>query len=197
MNHNHHHNRPGAFSGRRSRIYNLLARTLLRRVYRRLAADVADIAPPGATVLDIGTGPGVLLVELARRRPDLRVIGVDLSADMVEAASRNLAEFGHRASVHVADVTDLPLGDNCVDLVVSSLSLHHWDRPEAAIAELDRVLRAGGRLRVYDFPFAPFDTLISEAWNRSLFAGSSPLRETTEIRVAFFPRMQKLTMTAA
>jgi ubiquinone/menaquinone biosynthesis C-methylase UbiE len=197
MRHHRHHNQPGAFSGRRSRFYNLMARTLLRRVYRRLAADVASIAPTGATVLDIGTGPGVLLVELARRRPDLRVIGIDLSADMVAAAARNLAQFGERARAEVADVTDLPLADDSVDLAVSSLSLHHWDHPEAAVAQLDRVLRAGGRLRVYDFPSAPFDALISEAWNRSLFAGSAPLREPTEIRLPFFPRMQKLTMTAA
>ena len=197
MHHLRHRNMPHAFSGRRSRVYDVVARRLLRRVYRRLAADVAGTAPQGGTVLDIGTGPAVLLIELARRRPDLRVIGVDLSADMVSAAARNLAEFGDRASAKVGDVTDLPLEDESVDLIVSSLSLHHWDRPEAAVAELDRVLRPGGRLCVYDFPFAPFDTLTSEAWNRSLFGGSTAQREPTAIRIPFFPRLEKLTMTAA
>jgi ubiquinone/menaquinone biosynthesis C-methylase UbiE len=197
MHHHTHRNVPEAFSGRHSRVYDLVARRLLRRVYRRLAADIADIAPVGATVLDIGTGPGVLLVELARRRLDVRVLGVDLSADMVRAAARNLGEFGDRGTVQVADVTDLPVADNAVDLVVSSMSLHHWDDPKAAVAELDRVLRPGGQLCVYDFPFAPFDTLVSEAWNRSLFAGAPPRRDATDIRVPFFPRMQKLTLTAA
>jgi ubiquinone/menaquinone biosynthesis C-methylase UbiE len=139
----------------------------------------------------------VLLVELAKRRPDVTVIGVDLSPDMVAAAARNLGEFGGRASAHVGDAAELPLPDGAVDLVVSSLSLHHWDHPETAVAELDRVLRPGGRLRVYDFPGAPFDTLISEAWNRSLFAGTAPVREATDIRIPFFPRMQRLTMTTA
>ena len=59
-------------------------------MYRRLAADLAEVAPDGAAVLDVGTGPGVLLVELTARRPDLRLTGVDLSPDMIAAATRNL-----------------------------------------------------------------------------------------------------------
>ena len=76
-------NTPNIFQGRSSRIYDLVSRRVLRGMYRRLAADVAGAAPNGGTVLDIGTGPGVLLVELAARRPDLRLTGVDLSADMI------------------------------------------------------------------------------------------------------------------
>src|SRR5690349_13856893 len=102
--HRHHRNVPAAFSGRSSRVYDLVARRLLRRVYRRLALDVATSTPDSATVLDVGTGPGVLLAELAKRRPDLILIGVDLSPDMAAAAARNLAPFAARASVEQADV---------------------------------------------------------------------------------------------
>ena len=136
----------GLFEGRSSRIYDVVARRVLRGMYRRLAADVAEVAPEGGAVLDIGTGPGVLLVELAARRPDLRLTGVDLSADMIAAAKRNLEPFGDRASARVGDVTSLPFPDRSFDLIVSSLSLHHWDDPEAAVPELARVLRPGGRL---------------------------------------------------
>ena len=156
MNHHHHHrNRPHAFAGRRSRVYDLVARRLLRGVYRRLAADVAESTPDGATVLDIGTGPGVLLAELARRRPDLTLIGVDLSADMVSAAARNLAPFGARASVEQADVAELPFADGSVDVVVSSLSLHHWDRPREAIGELRRVAATGRSTTDLRLPVRP------------------------------------------
>ncbi len=196
MNHNHHHNRPHAFTGRRSRVYDLVARRLLRGVYRRLAADVAVSTPDSATVLDIGTGPGVLLAELARSRPDLTLIGVDLSADMVSAAARNLAPFGARASVEQADVAELPFADASVDVVVSSLSLHHWDRPREAIAELRRVLRPGGQLRIYDFPFAPFDVVESESWDRSLFSGAAPERTRLAVRIPFLPRLVRLSLTA-
>src|SRR3954449_2883724 len=108
---------PKVFEGRSSRVYDFVSRRVLRGMYRRLAADVAAAAPDGGTVLDVGTGPGVLLVELAERRPDLRLTGVDLSADMATTAGRNLGEFGDRASARQADVTDLPFDDDSVDLV--------------------------------------------------------------------------------
>jgi ubiquinone/menaquinone biosynthesis C-methylase UbiE len=112
IRHQHSHlgrrNRPDRFQGRHSRFYDFAARRLFRRVYRRFAEDIADAAPDGGAVLDVGTGPGVLLVELARLRPDLHLSGVDISEDMVAAAARNVAEFGERASARHGDVTDLP-----------------------------------------------------------------------------------------
>jgi ubiquinone/menaquinone biosynthesis C-methylase UbiE len=196
MHRHHQRNLPTAFAGRQSRLYDLVARRLLRRVYRRLADDVAASTPDGATVLDVGTGPGVLLAELAGRRPDLTLIGVDLSADMVTAAARNLAPFGARASVEQGDAAALPVADASVDVVVSSLSLHHWDRPREAIGELNRVLRPGGRLRIYDFPFAPFDELESEARDRSLFASAAPERTRMALRIPLLPRFVRFTLTA-
>lgn len=196
MHRHHHRDMPTAFTGRSTRVYDLMARRLLRRVYRRLATDVAASTPDGATVLDVGTGPGVLLAELARRRPDLTLIGVDLSADMVTAAARNLASFGARASVEQADVAELPFAAASVDVVVSSLSLHHWDRPAEAIGELGRVLRAGGRLAIYDFPFAPFDEVEAAARDRSLFQATAPQRVQLPVRIPFFPRFVRLTLTA-
>jgi ubiquinone/menaquinone biosynthesis C-methylase UbiE len=180
---------PRVFEGRTSRIYDFAARTLLRRVYRRLAADVADTAPQDGAVLDVGTGPGVLLVELARRRPDLRLTGLDLSADMVAAAKRNLGPFGDRATARVGNATDLPFPDGSFDLIVSSLSLHHWDHPEAAVPEFARVLKPGGRLCVYDFRFAPFDALT--------FTGPPAQRTMIRTGVPFFPRLVRYSLTSA
>jgi ubiquinone/menaquinone biosynthesis C-methylase UbiE len=188
-------NTPAIFQGRGSRIYDVVARRLLRGVYRRLAEDIAQTAPDGGAVLDVGTGPGVLLMEIARRRPDLRLTGLDLSADMVAAAERNLQPFG--ATVCVGDVTRLPFPDRSFDMIVSSLSLHHWDNPEAAVPELARVLRPGGRLCIYDFRFAPFDTLATAARERSLFTGQPPYRTPIRTGVLFFPRCIRYTMSSA
>jgi ubiquinone/menaquinone biosynthesis C-methylase UbiE len=175
-----HGNLPKVFEGRSSRVYDVTARRILRRAYRRLAADAATAAPERAAVLDIGTGPAVLLMELAKRRPDLSLTGVDLSVDMVAAASRNLRPYGDRASVRVGDVTSLPFPDGSFDVIVSSLSLHHWDEPRAAVPELARVLRPGGQVIIYDFPFAPFDLLAAEARVLSVLDGATPQR--TSIR---------------
>jgi ubiquinone/menaquinone biosynthesis C-methylase UbiE len=180
-----HRNTPKVFQGRSSRIYDLVSRRLLRGLYRRLAADVAGVAPEGGAVLDVGTGPGVLLVELAARRPDLQLTGVDLSADMIAAATRNLGPVRERASARVGDVTNLPFPDHSFDLVVSSLSLHHWDHPEAAVPELARILRPGGRVYIYDFPFAPFDKLADAARARSVLNAGAPERTPIRTGVLF------------
>src|SRR5687768_16219568 len=165
--HARHRTMSKSFEGRSSRTYDFVSRRVLRGAYRRLAADVAGAASDGGAVLDVGTGPGVLLVELAARRPDLRLPGVDRSADMIAAAARNLRHLGDRASARVGDVASLPFPDRSFDLIVSSLSLHHWEHPEAAVPELARILRPGGRVHIYDLPFAPFDSLGDAARARS------------------------------
>jgi ubiquinone/menaquinone biosynthesis C-methylase UbiE len=183
--HRRRRNLPKVFEGRSSRVYDLVSRRLVRRMYRRFAADIARIAPEGAEVLDVGTGPAVLLVELATARPDLRLTGVDLSADMVTSARRNLAPFGDRATALVGNATALPFPDGSFDLVVSSLSLHHWDDPESAAPELARVLRPGGRVYIYDFPFAPFARLADGARRRSVLNGQPPQHTPIRTGVAF------------
>lgn len=142
------------FDRERSASYDRRATRLLGGLYRRVAADVAAVARPGAVVLDVGTGPGRLLHELATRRPDLVLGGVDLSADMVAIARTAAARRASRVTFEVADVTALPQRDDSVDVVVSTLSLHEWPDRRRAVAELRRVLRPGGVLLVYDFRFA-------------------------------------------
>jgi len=192
-----HGNSPdGAFTGHGTGFYNVMARSVLRRVYRRLARDIAAEAPRGATLLDVGTGPGVLLVELARQRPDLKLTGVDLSADMITAAKRNLAPFADRADAITGDVTDLPLPDASVDVIVSSFSLHHWADPEAAVPELARVLRPGGRVIVYDFARGPFDKLIETARTRSVLHEQPPQRGPIRTGIPFAHHGVKLVLSA-
>ena len=90
---------------------------------------------------------------VARRCPGLVVEGVDLSAEMIERATRTATATGasaHRLTYRVADVRALPHADGSVDLVVSSLSLHHWVDVSAGLAEIRRVLRPGAEAWIYD-----------------------------------------------
>jgi ubiquinone/menaquinone biosynthesis C-methylase UbiE len=188
-------NLPTVFQGRSSRFYDFMSRRVVRRMYRRVAADIGQLAPAGAAVLDVGTGPGVLLLELGTLRTDLRLTGIDLSADMVTSARRNLAPLGDRATAQVADVTKLPFPDQSFDLVVSSLSLHHWDHPETAVPELARVLRPGGRVYIYDFPFAPFGTLTEAARSHAVLTGSTGQQPTPFRTGVPFLRCVRYTMS--
>lgn len=154
--HNRHRSKAATIDGHASTRYDFMARHLIRRVYRRIADDIALAAPHGGNLLDVGTGPGVLLVEIAKRRPDLRLTGVDLSEDMVAVAERNLRGIG---TARIGDAAELPFEDDSFDMIVSSFSLHHWEYPEAAGIELGRVLRPGCRTYLYDFPSAPFAEL--------------------------------------
>lgn len=145
---------PYVFDARRSAAYDRRARSLLAGLYRVVAADVVAAAPPAGVVLDVGTGPGRLLHEVARRRADLVLNGVDVSPDMVALASAAAGPWAERISFRVADVARLPHEDDSVDVVVSTLSAHEWPDRAAAFAELARVLRPGGALLVYDFRFS-------------------------------------------
>ncbi len=169
-----------------SRLYDrVFARWLLRELYRGVAAEVAEAVPSGGAVLDVGTGPGLFLVELAHRRADLRITGVDLSADMVSLAERNVVRARHSAQVELrrSDVADLPFGDASFDLVVSTLSMHHWGAVAPAVPELARVLRPGRPLWIYDVRTRP-DSVLASAVGEAF--AEQPLQRTLP-RVSRFP----------
>lgn len=174
--HSHgHHDNSGFETPAGARRYDRMA-LVMRPLYRRIAADIAAGTPHGARVLDIGTGPGHLLVALGHRRPDLDLTGVDVSAEMVDVATRRLSGFGDRARAVTGDAGALPFPDDGFDLVVTSFSLHHWPDVPAAAAEIGRVLRPGGHAGVYDFRRAPFDDLARTVAGQPALAGRAVRR---------------------
>lgn len=134
--------------------YDRVPGRLARPLYRRVAADVADRQlPAGARVLDVGTGPGRVPLLIVTGCPDLQVEGIDPSPEMIDRALQNAAAQGERSErlrYTVADVAHLSLPDNSVDLVVSTLSLHHWPDVPAGLNEIRRVLRPGRQAWIYD-----------------------------------------------
>ena len=131
--------------------YDALVATVLEGLYARVAGEVGA-AHPGGNLLEVGSGPGRLAVRLAREAPGMTLTGVDISDVMVELAARRAARAGlsERVRFEVGDVAVLPLSDEDVDGVVSTLSLHHWSDPASGLAEIHRVLKPGGEARIYD-----------------------------------------------
>ncbi len=163
--------------------YDRYTAKLFRGIHRSVLEDVAATAPGGGTVLDAGCGSGRLAVLIARRRPDLQLRGIDLESGMVQVAARRAAQedLAGRVQFTVADLADLSLPDDSVDLVVSTASLHHWADVAAVLASLDRVLRPGGQMWIYDFRLVPVARVLAAA--RSL--GSRADR--TLVRTGRFP----------
>ena len=145
--------------------YDAMSRLVLGSLFGSIAADVAAVAeataPDGARVLEVGCGPGHLSIRLARQH-GLDTTGLDLDPAMIERARANAGRagqgFGRLPSFLVGDVASMPFPEGSFDLVVSTLSMHHWADPAASLAEFDRVLRPGARALVWDFRqgFLPF-----------------------------------------
>jgi ubiquinone/menaquinone biosynthesis C-methylase UbiE len=132
--------------------YDRVSGRLAGPLYRRISTDVAGAGlADGAFVLDVGTGPGRVPLLIAQRCPSLTVEGIDLSEQMIARATQTAGPAtGGRVTYRVADVRALPYPDDSIDLVVSSLSLHHWTDVSAGVAEIRRVLRPDGRAWIYD-----------------------------------------------
>ena len=135
-----------------ARFYDEHARRFMGSVYRRLVRKVAALVPAVARVLDVGTGTGRLAIELAKARPDLHVIGVDISEDMLSVARRNatLSDFSARIEFRPATAEALPFPDRHFALVTSNASLHLWTDPAAVLGEIARVIAPGGYCLVRD-----------------------------------------------
>jgi len=138
-------------------LYERVAGRLAGRLYGRVTADVSAAAlAPGARILDVGTGPGLLPLRIAAACPQLRIDAVDLSEQMIDRARHTAAanEGAQTVTFTVADVAELPFPDATFDLVISTISQHHWSDPGAGIRELNRVLRPGAQAWIYDLRWA-------------------------------------------
>jgi ubiquinone/menaquinone biosynthesis C-methylase UbiE len=142
--------------------YDRVLAPLLGGLYKLVADDAAAVVAatcPTGSVLEIGGGPGHGAVLLARRAPGVSITGADIDPAMVARATARVARhrLQDRVRLEVADVTRLPHPDSAFDIVLSSFSMHHWEDPVTAFAEIHRVLRPGGRAIIYD---------LARAWTR-------------------------------
>jgi ubiquinone/menaquinone biosynthesis C-methylase UbiE len=112
--------------------------------------------PEGASLLDLGCGTGHLLKTFhdestCGRLPVLKLFGIDIGAEAVRSCQETLAAEGITGvEVREADGADMPYADGTMDVVVTSLSLHHWTDPLRVLDEINRVLKPDGLLVLFD-----------------------------------------------
>lgn len=134
---------------RHPRLYALWRDHLFRDDTQRICASLwsGDGPAPGQTVVELGCGPGFYVRRLAARYGAINVLGVDHSAAQLRLARRAAAERGlDNCSFELADVCALPLASGSADGVVVSRLLSVIADRQAALAEMHRILRPGGRL---------------------------------------------------
>jgi ubiquinone/menaquinone biosynthesis C-methylase UbiE len=104
--------------------------------------------PQNARVLDVGCGGAKFTKYIADQRPDLNIVGIDLSEPQLARASKLLRGYGDRVRFESGDATQLKFPDASFDGVLSYGSIKHWTSQDAGLAECLRVLKPGGPLLV-------------------------------------------------
>lgn len=167
-------------------------RDILRR---RALVHEALGAVPGDRVLDAGCGPGFYVAEtLERVGPGGSVVGVDASPPMLALAAKR-SEGHDNVSFHEGDVTALPVADADFDRALSVQVLEYVEDIPAALRELHRVLRPGGRVLLWDVDWATVSwrsddparmERVLRGWDEHLSDPSLPRTLSSQLRSAGF-----------
>jgi ubiquinone/menaquinone biosynthesis C-methylase UbiE len=110
----------------------------------------------GASLLDLGCGTGHLLIDFnnaitSGKLPSLKLHGIDIGTESVRVCQERLS-LANITDVELreGDGAEMPYQDESMDIVVTSLSLHHWSEPVRVLNEIHRILRLGGLLILFD-----------------------------------------------
>lgn len=120
------------------------------RGWKKLLVSLARAEiPTNGVVADVATGTGDLAFALRRTRPDLRVIGTDVSLQMLRRAKSH--EASADVSIAAGDISSLPFPDASLDAVTAGYALRNTPDWLSSVRELARVIRPGGHLFTLDF----------------------------------------------
>ena len=131
------------FWDRAAIFYDLFGYIYNGRVNRRLCAVVSAMIDADDTILECACGTGMIGAAIAPKCR--RLIATDYSEGMLKRAKKRLGRF-ENASVCFADITKLEFENDTFDAVVAANVIHLLDEPRAALFELSRVCKNGGRL---------------------------------------------------
>jgi len=123
------------------------------RELRHRAVDLAGLQP-GESVLDVGCGTGTLALLAKERVGDTgRIYGIDPGPRQIARARSKAARRGANIDLRVGVIEQLPFPDQSFDVVLSTMMMHHLpdDLKRRGLAEIERVLKPGGRVIIVDF----------------------------------------------
>jgi arsenite methyltransferase len=172
------------------------ARDMVRR--RQLARDALGAAP-GEWIIDVGCGPGFYVAELSEQvGPGGRVVGIDASPAMLTVATRRCASDGNAGFV-AADVASLPVQTARFDAGLCVQVLEYVPDVAAVLAGIQRALRPGGRLVVWDVDWSTVSwqsrdparmERVLRTWDEHLAQPSLPRTLAAQLRSAGFENVR-------
>ena len=114
---------------------------------------VSRVPDDALNVLDVATGTAAVAIELARRVPERRVVGLDQSVEMLAAGRDRVARAGLDARIQLREgrAEELPFEDGAFDALTFTYLLRYVDDPTATLRELARVVRSGGTIAMLEF----------------------------------------------
>ena len=162
--------------------YEKGTRMAIDSYYSHVAEEIVARLP-GDTILDIGTGPGYLPIEIAKRSPNVRIVGIDLSRKLLDMARSNAEKAGlsDRLTFRLGDAGHIEFEEASFDMVISTGMLHAIKDPVKIIREMYRVLKTGGEAWIFD-PARVSGAVDREKWQAAL-----------NLRERFFLKLFKLS----
>ncbi|NWF52937.1 MAG: class I SAM-dependent methyltransferase [Nitrospirae bacterium] len=141
-------------------IYEKAARMVINSYYVPIAEEViAELSQirnidheTEIRILDVGTGPGYLPIEIAKRVQNIRIYGIDSISKSIKMAKTNAAKagVGDRVNFEVGDAAKLQFMENFYDMIISTGVLHELKDPIKVLNEFYRVLKPGGKVFIHD-----------------------------------------------
>jgi demethylmenaquinone methyltransferase / 2-methoxy-6-polyprenyl-1,4-benzoquinol methylase len=122
------------------------------RAWRKILVQHA--APkPGERLLDLCTGTGDVAIEFAKACPEMEIVGLDLSQEMLRVAREKLAQLSldHRVRLIVGNALELPFAENSFEIVSQAFGLRNLPDRARGLKEIYRVLSPGGRALIVEF----------------------------------------------
>ena len=128
----------------------------------------------GPRVLEVSFGTGYLLTQFADR---FQTFGIDYNAAMAQTAKGNLQRHGLTADLQQADVAYLPFADNSFDTLVNTMAFSGYPDGGAALTEMRRVLKPGGKLVMVDIDYPKGHNWLGTALTKFWMASGDIIRD--------------------
>lgn len=132
--------------------FNHITSLGIDRLWRRQAVRSL---PACQQLLDVAVGTGDLAIEALRQRKALQVTGIDISDGMMQVAGAKLRRRGldQKVLLQHADCAELPFADASFDAITCGYGVRNFAQLDQSLAEMHRVLRPGGELRILEFAY--------------------------------------------